>query len=203
MKKWGLIIGIPLLVLICVAIFHKPLLRSAANLLICTDPLTHADAVFVLSGNAYDRSKEAAILLNNGYSDLIVCTGESIPTDVLALGYFNTEAEISAIMAYREGVDSSKVAVVEKGTSTQEESEIIFNYALENSMDTVIVVSNKLHTRRVCQVFRKKFDGSKVHLIIHGAPASGYDEENWWQNEYGLIFVNNEYIKLMYYALKY
>lgn len=172
-------------------------------MLICTDPLTHADAIFVLSGNPYDRSTEAVKVLNSGYSNAIVCTGQSIPSDVYALGYTDTEADISAIMAYRAGVDSSLISVVRQGTSTQEESDIILKYALEHNMDTVIVVSNKFHTRRVCQVFRNKFEQGGVHLIVHGAPASAYSEDTWWQNEYGLIFVNNEYIKLMYYALKY
>ena len=202
-KKVRLLGVIILLAILLSAAFHISLLRAAGNVLICTDPLAHADAVFVLSGNPFDRSREAAKVLKAGYTDRIVCTGESIPTDVYALGYLNTESEISAIMAYREGVDSTQVTIVEQGTSTKEESDIILAYAQEHNMDTVIVVSNKFHTRRVCQVFRSKFDGTGIHLIVHGAPASAYQEDAWWQSEYGLIFVNNEYIKLIYYAIKY
>lgn len=191
------------LTLLLLGIFHKSVLRGVGDLLICTDPLTHADAVFVLSGNPFDRSKEAAKLVKEGYTDKLICTGESIPMDVFALGLIHTEADISAIMAYREQIDSSVVTVVHKGTSTKEESDIIYEYARSHNMDTIIVVSNKFHTRRVSQVFHKKFKNSDIHLIVHGAPASAYQEETWWQNEYGLIFVNNEYIKQVYYFLKY
>jgi hypothetical protein len=30
-----------------------------------------------------------------------------------------------------------------------------------------------------------------------------YDPERWWDTEEGLLMVNNEYVKLLYYALKY
>lgn len=189
--------------LLLLGIFHLSILRGIGDLLICTDPLTHADAVFVLSGNPFDRSKEASKLVKEGYTDKLICTGESIPIDVLALGLNHTEADISATMAYSEGMDTNAVTIINKGTSTQEESEIILEYARSNSMDTIIVVSNKFHTRRVSQVFHKKFKNSDIHLIVHGAPASAYQEETWWQNEYGLVFVNNEYIKQVYYFLKY
>jgi hypothetical protein len=30
-----------------------------------------------------------------------------------------------------------------------------------------------------------------------------YDSDSWWTSEEGLLMVNNEYVKLLYYLVKY
>jgi hypothetical protein len=42
-----------------------------------------------------------------------------------------------------------------------------------------------------------------VSLEVAGAPHSRFDVSNWWQHEDGLIYLNNEYIKLFFYWFKY
>jgi hypothetical protein len=34
-------------------------------------------------------------------------------------------------------------------------------------------------------------------------PESTFDRASWWKNESGLITLNNEYLKLVYYYFKY
>jgi hypothetical protein len=40
-------------------------------------------------------------------------------------------------------------------------------------------------------------------VLLHGAPASSFQESSWWTSEEGLIMLNNEYVKLAYYHIKY
>jgi hypothetical protein len=55
----------------------------------------------------------------------------------------------------------------------------------------------------VNNVFRSLLEDAGIQVLIRGAPSSLYDESLWWESETGLIMVNNEYVKLGYYFLKY
>ena len=44
---------------------------------------------------------------------------------------------------------------------------------------------------------------SGVEMVLRGVQDGGFERDNWWSSEPGLIFVNNEYIKMAYYWLKY
>src|SRR6185295_11421396 len=100
------------------------------------------------------------------------------------------------------GVPDSMVQVVSKGTSTLEESDVVLNFCLENNIHSCIVLSSAFHTRRVRSVFKKKLEEKNIKVIICGAPSTSFHDSSWWENEYGLLAVNNEYVKLVYYALK-
>lgn len=184
-------------------VFRYNLMRGVGHWLIYEDDLTHVNTAFVLSGGPFDRGLEASKVYGKGLMDTVVCTGESIPQDLFALGMHYTEGQISKVMMTNNGVPDTRIKLVEKGTSTQEESEIILDYARQNGLDTVMVISTKFHTRRIKRVFKQKFKDAGIVVLIHGAPASAYDEEQWWASEYGLIALNNEYIKILYYWLKY
>jgi hypothetical protein len=40
-------------------------------------------------------------------------------------------------------------------------------------------------------------------VIVRGADPIPYKIKGWWKYEKGMIMVNNEYMKLVYYGLKY
>lgn len=189
--------------IIGLVVFRVQVMKGLGNWLVADDELEQAEVMFILSGGPFDRGLEASKVYKAGYAPLVVCTGESVPQDVYALGYHHTEGDISRIMMTNNGVPDSVIVLINEGTSTQEESEIIFKYCQDNNIKKAIVLSTKFHTRRVKQVFKKRFKNSETEVIIHGAPASAYDEESWWQNEHGLIALNNEYIKILYYWVKY
>ena len=66
-----------------------------------------------------------------------------------------------------------------------------------------MILSSKLHTHRVQEVFKTKLKKQGVEVIVRGATNSRFDELKWWQDENGLIAVNNEWIKRFYYWWKY
>ena len=183
-------------------IFRMPLMRSAGNYLIEEDSLQTADAIFVLSGDPYDRGKHTEYLFNNNYSSNIIVTGENVSHNLLALGIPYAEADLTKHYLITNGVDSNAVIVLRKGTSTLEEAKIIADYAAENNMDKIIIVSSLFHTHRVHKYFKPVLKEKNIELIVSGAPSSLYKEERWWEEEDGLIMVNNEYMKLLYYSVK-
>jgi hypothetical protein len=63
-----------------------------------------------------------------------------------------------------------------------------------------------MHTRRIRwvlgQLDRRQGD-HRVRFLLQGASDHSYEEARWWEYEKGLIFVNNEYLKLLYYIWRY
>jgi len=188
---------------IVLMVLKNNILRGLGNFLICEDPLQKSTYTFVLSGGPWDRGNEAVNIFKDGYTDTLVCTGENIPHDFKALGLEMFESEITEKNMVRHGVPQGNILLIKKGTSTQEESDIILDFCKSRNAKQAIIISTDFHTRRVTQVFKKKFADAGIEVIVHAAPSSNYDSQNWWTDENGLIALNNEYIKQLYYLLKY
>lgn len=183
--------------------FRYTLLRATGDMLIDQDKELHADAIYVLGGSPIERGREAARLLGANKADLAFCTGENYYPLLAAEGIDLTEAELSQNAMLRTGADSSKVSLLQTGTSTWEEAGVILAHATANSYDTITVVSTEFHLRRVKRVLRKQGKGKGITVLVRGAYSDRYDSNRWWQSEEGLLMVNNEYVKLMYYLWKY
>lgn len=206
MKRWRkplVALGIVLLLLVVLFLVRVPILRAVGNALICEDKVDRVEAMFVLSGGALDRGSEAARLYHAGIANTIVCTGENIPDDLHALGLDYPESEITKRDMMRSGVPDSAIVLLQKGTSTREEGQYILQYCQQHHLKRIMVVSDKVHTRRINRSFRANFEQAGITLLLHGAPSSSYNEATWWQYEYGLLAVNNEWIKIGYYWWKY
>lgn len=184
-------------------LFRYPLLRGVGHFLIKQDNELHADAVYVLGGAPVERGTEAARLVMTGLAGTAVCMGENIPTVLEAEGSLLSDADLSRRVMLRAGADSTRIEQVERGTSTWEEATAALAHAQARGYDTMTVVSTEFHLRRVKRVFRQQLHGRPITVIVRGAPSQSYDSERWWTSEEGLLMVNNEYVKLLYYWVKY
>lgn len=184
-------------------LLRYPILRGMGNYLITEDPATRVDAVFVLGGSVLDRGVEAARVYRQGLADRFIFTGAPVPQVLEALGIDSTEAECTRHAAVLAGLPPELTTVMNVGTSTYEEFQALLAYARSEGMDSVMIISSSFHLRRIGRVFRKPFRQAGITVLLHGAPSSVYDERRWWASEEGLIMVNNEYVKLGYYLLKY
>ncbi len=186
-----------------VYLFRAPILRSFATFLIREDSLQKADAIFILSGGGYDRGNLAAKLFDNGWAPKIICTGGNAMPELCVFDIDTLESDMARANLLQQGIPDSVIVMIRNGTSTKEEAKIIFNYCSTNHFTRIIIVSSKLHTYRVNDVFRKKLKEQGVDLIIRGAASSRFNELEWWKTEDGLIAINNEWLKTFYYWWKY
>ena len=184
-------------------LFRAPVLRSFAVFLIKEDTLQQADMMFVLSGAGYERGNEAAKIFAKGYVPKIACTGANPQIEFRVFGIDTLESEVTIANLRRLGIPDSVIIKIPEGTSTREESSVILNYCSKNNLRKIIIVTSRLHTRRVNKVFREKFEEANIQLIVHGTPARSFNEMQWWYNEDGLIAVNNEWMKTLYYWWNY
>ena len=203
MRKKLLIVTCVILVLIAIGlIFKTPILQSFSNHLIKQDELEKVDLMVVLSGGAYDRGNEAVRLFKQGYAPFIVCPGGNLEHDFLIVGDTVYESDLTKKDILKGGIPDSLVTVLKYGTSTIEEADTILGYCKEHHIKKIMVVSNLFHTRRAGKVYKKKFDKAGITVLMRGCHDSQFDEDHWWQNEYGLIGLNNEYMKSLYYFIK-
>lgn len=200
--RWMKGVGCVLLIGIVLFMVRFPILRGLGNALVYQSDLRHAEVMFVLSGSPYDRGSEAARLFAGGWANRIVCTGGIIPHDFKALGLDYYESDLIRNRLLSLNVPDSLIEVIHEGTSTKEEADIIIQYCIDHQVKSVIVLSSKFHTRRVKQVFRKRFRKAGIELCIRGAPSTQFDERTWWKSESGLLAVNNEYVKMIWYLFK-
>ncbi len=198
-RKWGTLLAI---LLLC-GLFHKQILGGLGDFLMVEDEKQHADAIVVLGGNSYERGLEAFKLYDEGWSEQLICTGGNIPTVLAAIDTVIYEAEITKALLEKKGINGEVIAALTGSTSTKEESEEILAYCEQNELKKIMVISSKLHMRRVRMVFDEAFEDQNVEVVYRGAPSQSYDESLWWKSEAGLIMVNNEYVKYLYYLIKY
>lgn len=203
LRKSLIRLGILLNLLAMLVAMRGPILRGVGSFLMVSDPLEKADAIYVLAGNPTDRGREGAALLEQGWAPEAICTGGEWSGILMVMNIQKLHCDLTRMVMMSHGADSSRIRTVEVGSSTMEEYGAILKDAKARSHDKVIIVTSRLHTRRTRQVFRNRMRAEGITAIIHGADDAGMDEEHWWKNEDSLLFVNQEYIKMVYYWLKY
>jgi uncharacterized SAM-binding protein YcdF (DUF218 family) len=203
LKKWVQFLSVAFLLFFLSIIFHRSILRGMGNFLIKEDAVEKCDAIVVLSGNALDRATEAALLYKQGIATQIICTGGNQTGDFEILHLKEKESDISKIRLLQMGIPDSVITVLHQGTSTIEEGQVMLDYCKTHQLKSCMIVSSKFHTRRINFVFDKKFKSSSVKILVHGASPLKYDLHQWWKGEDGLLAVYDEYIKLIFYHLKY
>ncbi|MCB9183634.1 MAG: YdcF family protein [Flavobacteriales bacterium] len=201
-NRWSIRLLVVLGLLGGIWLFRQPLLRAAGGFLVKEDPLAHADVVYVLGGAPIERAEAGARLVLAGYAPEAVFTGEP-PNELLqSFGIDSAEAGLGMHVAQLHGLPLERMRALRVGTSTAEEAVAVRTDAERLGADTILVVTTDFHTRRVSRVFHKVFRGSGTIVLVRATPSHHYSAARWWETEEGMIMVNNEYTKLMYYAFK-
>ncbi len=188
---------------IVVWVFRITILQRIGSFLIRTDATCKADALYVLGGAPLDRGSFSSRVLDEGCVPVAYFTGENVPQSFKAEGRSVTEADLGRSAAIRAGADPARVLPFPYGTSTWEEAAGVLRHARNKGFDTVLVLTTDFHTRRVGKVFHQRFEDSGITVLVRAAPSSEYDPAAWWTSEEGLLMVNNEYVKSLYYAITY
>jgi uncharacterized SAM-binding protein YcdF (DUF218 family) len=201
-SKCSRIILVLLLFGVGVGLTYRIWFPRLGSFLVVADPLEKADVISVLGGGDPQRAIVAAKLYREKWADGLVTTGNMVPDFIEAMGEKTTFAELSAKLASLNGVPPRHITVINEGTSTFEEAEALKSFMEHSHYKSMIVVTSIYHTRRARLVYRKIFKGSGVKIIMRPATGGKLSLDRWWTREEDLIFVNNEYVKLILYLAK-
>lgn len=196
------------ILLVCILIW--PLVAwAAARFLITEAPLEKADAIVVLSGSASyrERSREAAKLLLDGRSQRILITNDNMRGPWSSAEQRNPFFNERALQEVKDaGVPAEAVELlIEPVDGTHEEAELVRRYAVEHGLHSILIVTSAYHSRRALWTFSRVFQGTGVQVGL--VPVSlGTDAPpalTWWLSVRGWKWVPVEYVKLIYYVIKY
>jgi uncharacterized SAM-binding protein YcdF (DUF218 family) len=200
--------GIVKVLLVCILIW--PLVAwLGARFLITEAPLEKADVIVVLGGSAnyQERAREAARLLLDGRSQRILITNDNMrgPWSQAEQRnpFFNerTREEITSA-----GVPAEKVELLTQPvSSTYEEAQLVRQYASDRGLQSVLIVTSAYHSRRALWTFSRVFRDTPVRVgLIRVNPGDETPPPaTWWLTARGWRWVPTEYVKMIYYVVKY
>lgn len=181
----------------------------AAEALIVRAELARADALVVLAGSStyMERTQRAASLFREGRAPLVILTNDNVLS-----GWSHEEernpffVERAASELKRQGVPAERIEIA-PGTvgSTYEEAVRLREYASEHGLKSILVVTSAYQSRRALWTLRRVFEGSDV-VIGLDAVAPGEQSPRpltWWFYGLGWQMVPGEYMKMIYYWVKY
>jgi uncharacterized SAM-binding protein YcdF (DUF218 family) len=182
---------------------------AGAKLLIVKAELSSADAIVVLGGSStyIERTDWAARLYREGRAPIIILTNDGVISP-----WSNAEQrnpyfyELAARELQHRGVPAEKIQVIPKvASSTYEESLELRDYAAAHKLKHLLVVTSAYHSRRALWSFRHACAGSDVEAGIDGPPPGWQTPSpaTWWLHRFGWKVVAGEYLKMIYYRMRY
>lgn len=194
-------IGLPAIVAWTVAAAFAP------RMLVVSAPLASADAIVVLSGSsAYlERTQKAAQLYREGRAPLVLLTDDH------TRGGWNSAQQRNPFFVERAMEELVKAGVPQDAiriapgvaASTHDEAIIIKDYAAAETLRSVLVVTSAYHSRRALRALRQTLDGTGTTVGIESVQSDSVQSAFWWLRPQGWRTVGGEYVKLIYYWLKY
>ena len=180
-----------------------------ARALIVSAPLNSADAIVVLSGSStyVERTRKAAELYRQGRAPLVLLTDDHTrggwSTVQQRNPYFVERATEELI---EQGVPAEKIRIVPGYASgTHEETLLLKDYTTAQGLRSILVVTSAYHSRRALRSLRQNFAGTGMTIGLEPVPPGSQTPPPgfWWLQFQGWRSVGVEYVKLIYYWLRY
>jgi uncharacterized SAM-binding protein YcdF (DUF218 family) len=200
--------AIPKIVSCCILIWPFAA-WAGAKFLITESPLDKADAIVILGGSATykERAHEAARLLHQGRSQLILITNDNMrgpwsSAEQRNLYYY----ERSFDELRNAGIAAQNIEVVmDPVASTYEEAQVVRDYAQQHGLKAILIVTSAYHSRRALWVFSRVFrdTGIRIGLVTARPGEESPPPATWWLSARGWRLVPTEYVKMVYYVINY
>jgi uncharacterized SAM-binding protein YcdF (DUF218 family) len=167
--------------------------------LVVEDPLHKATAIAVLSGRMPERALEAARIYQQGYAPRVWLTHSTEPGATLQkLSIpFVGEEQYNKELLMHQGVPEGAIEILDPSVvNTADEMRTIGLALAKEKRGAVIVVTSKVHTRRVRALW-KRLAGQDGTAIVRGVSDDSYDEAHWWRSTRDALDVVREVLGLL------
>jgi uncharacterized SAM-binding protein YcdF (DUF218 family) len=200
-RKPGMSRGTRILFAIVGAAFLAGLivLLGVGRWLDCEDSLEKAQAIVVLSGRMPLRAIEAAKLYREGYAPEVWLTHTAEPAATLkTLGIsFVGEDFYDTQVLLHEGVPADAIRMLDPPIANTADEIVAISKALgQDNGRSVIIVTNKVHTRRTRILWRKLNTGSG-RAIVRGVSADPFEPGKWWKTTGDALDVVREVLGIL------
>jgi len=182
---------------------REPVLVGAADLWIVSDSITRADAIVVLGGGVETRPYAAAELWRRGFADKILISQGS-EERAASTGDIVLHSELNREKLLKLGVPVGAIETFGTANkSTRDEAVALREWSERNAASVFIIPTEIFPARRVRWIFHRAFMGTGVRIEVPSVEPQGYTRWNWWKTQKGLVAFRTEFLKYMYYRLKY
>jgi uncharacterized SAM-binding protein YcdF (DUF218 family) len=178
----------------------------AGRFLVYEDPLTHADAIFVLAGARAERWLEAVDLYHEGVAPRIVLSpGRPEQAEIVLRSRhvaFPSDAELARNAMVQMHVPADAVSIAAGSVdNTAQEAAALHQLANARHWHTVIVVTSKYHSHRAAFAFQREFGGTDIAIVMRTTRYDTSDPAHWWRHRADVRFVVSELGKLVAYRI--
>jgi uncharacterized SAM-binding protein YcdF (DUF218 family) len=200
---------VPLLLAVLIAIVafawsaRSSILQECAELWIVSDRVEPADAIAVLGGGVDLRPFAAADLYKQGLASKILVANVKLgPIEKLAI--VPAHSELNREVLLKLGVpEEAIIGFGNNVSSTFDESRALAVWAKDNGAHTIIVPTELFPGRRQRWILNHELASAGAHVLMDAHKPLEYSVDDWWKHEEGVIDLQNELIKYVYYRLKY
>ena len=204
--KWSIFLAFILYALL--SHYRAPIFSYLGNYLVVAHSLDKADAIVCMQGEPVERCLQAVDLYKEGFSQLIFVAREELPDGIDILEHrgasYPESRDLMIDILEDLGVPKSSCVTSHNTVgSTFEEASDINGFVHERGIRSLIVVTSPYHCRRTWLTFKKVFEGKDVRLMMAPTSYSGFRSDNWWKTRKYRKYVFLEYLKLLYYHMKY
>ena len=176
---------ITLLVLAILACAGIGAFYKVGRWLVDPDPLQRAQAIVVLSGKSPFRAMQAADLYRRGWAPAVWLLEDKTDEADLAfarLGIpYPQELDYDQQVLEKCGVPNQAIRVLgPPTTNTVSEVTLIADELRRQNLESVILVTSPVHTRRVKAIWRIVV-GEHPQAILRQDSFETYDPDHWWR----------------------
>jgi uncharacterized SAM-binding protein YcdF (DUF218 family) len=204
--RWATIIAaLALVVFAILAIrpIREPILRAAGWALVVEDkPLAPADIIVVSIDSDGAGSLEAADLVHSGVAKRVAVfqdppSGEDFEFIRRGLPYEDAGARQIRQLKMLGVTDVTQIGRID---GTESEGKMLPQWADQQGLSSMILVSTKDHSRRTQRVLNREMKGHPTQVTVRAARYSRFDPERWWETREG---IRTEIIELQKLLLDY
>jgi uncharacterized SAM-binding protein YcdF (DUF218 family) len=162
--------------------------------LVVQDPLEQAHAIVVLSGRMPERAIEAARIYQGSFASQVWVSQPVSPAAQLAQMHiaFIGEDFYNQKVLMAEGVPADAIRIFEVPiANTQEEVDEIASDLRRDDAHAVIIVTSKVHTRRVRLIWDRRVGGDPK-AIVRYVSDDPFDAAHWWRRTQDALDVVRE-----------
>lgn len=190
-----IVLGLVGMVLLSALIF----LLCIGRWLVAEDPLEKAQTIVVLSGRMPMRAMEAAKLYREGYAPRVWLTHSAEPGATLkAMGVSYVGEDVyNAQVLEHEGVPPDAIRLLEPPIINTVDEITAISAALEVEKNiTVIIVTSKVHTRRV-RILWNRLGAVHGRAVIRAASDDPFEPARWWRTTGDALDVVRELLGIL------
>lgn len=181
------------------------ILAAAGAFLVDSDLAQPSGLILLLNGDLDTRPAAAAALWKQGLAPRIAIA-RSESSRAVQMGLVPNVTDLALAMLRREGVPREVIDEIPFPggvTSTWDEARALKAWLPQHPVSSILIVTNAIHTRRARWIFARELRGANIRIAFFAVPDRRYSVQRWWANEHGFLGVYNEYLKLVYYRLRY